>query len=105
MSSNGFKYIAHRCYLFHEVDHKKNPLKPMTAYIFSVVIIFLLKAPLKHPLPQTNVLVDVFLTIFANFITLKASIITFSRRYFPCSASREDLGQEIDQEDQGQREL
>lgn len=32
-----------------------------------------------------GVLVDIFLTIFANFITLKTLFVASARRNFPCS--------------------
>lgn len=48
----------------------------------------LLKPLLKHTLSQMEILVFIFLEIFANFIKLKISLITFARRYFPCSGTQ-----------------
>ena len=60
-----------------------NNLRPP---IFFSCVEFPLKALPKPPLPEIDVVAYVFLTILANFITLKTSFITSARGYFPCIA-------------------
>lgn len=75
------------CLIKHIV--KKYVQKPLNVKYFFSYNVYMLVYPLKPLLPIVEVVVEEFLTIFQNLITLQTFVSTSTRRFYPLSLCQE----------------